>query len=53
MSREQPENSFLFRVVNMMRKYNFTRAAFRKLLNNNNLRLEINKIRTWKYKNVA
>jgi len=39
--------------VNMMGEYDFTRAAFRKLLNNNNLRFDIEKIRAWKYGNVA
>ena len=39
--------------VNMMGEYDLTRSAFRKLLNNNNLRLDIDKIRAWKYGNVA
>ena len=39
--------------VNMMGEYDFTRAAFRKLLNNNNLRFDIKKIKAWKYKNAA
>ena len=41
--------------VNMMGEYDLTRAALRKLLNNNNnnLRFDIDKIRAWKYKNVA
>ena len=39
--------------VNMMGEYDLTRATFRKLLNNNNLRFDIEKIRAWKYKNVA
>ena len=34
--------------VNMMGEYDFT-----KLLNKNNLRFDIDKIRAWKYKNVA
>ena len=39
--------------VNMMGEYDLTRAAFRKLLNNNTLRFDIDKIRAWKHKNVA
>ena len=39
--------------VNMMGEYDLTRAAFRKLLNNNDLRFNIDKIRAWKYENVV
>ena len=39
--------------VNMMDKYDLTRATFRKILNNNNLRFDIKKIRAWKYGNIA
>jgi hypothetical protein len=39
--------------VNMMGEYDFTWAAFRKLLNNNNLLFDIDKIRAWKYRKAA
>ena len=39
--------------VNMMEEYDLTRAALRKLFNKNNLRFDIDKIRAWKYKNIA
>ena len=39
--------------VNMMGEYDFIRAAFRKFLNNNNLRFDIEKIKAWKYRKAA
>ena len=38
--------------VNLLGVYDFTRAAFRKLLNNSQLRFDLQKLKEWKYKRM-
>ena len=39
--------------INLLGVYDFTRAAFRKLLNYSQLRFDLQKLKEWKYKKSA